>query len=206
MEKEKYLNDLIEIRKIMSRSSRFLSLSGLSGVSTGLIAMAGALLAEQLVFSRGNYLLGEAVMIGGDLLRSLVVIAGGTLLLSIASALWFTIRKSRREKLRVWDAQAERLLFNLMIPLVAGGIVSIILLRMGYVGFLPAMTLLFYGLALVNGSHYTLSHIRYLGLAEILLGLLALIFIGQSLYIWMLGFGLFQMVYGLLIQRKREEV
>ena len=106
MEKEKYLNDLIEIRKIMSRSSRFLSLSGLSGVSTGLLAM----------------------------------------------------------------------------------------------------TLLFYGLALVNGSHYTLSHIRYLGLAEILLGLLALIFIGQSLYIWMLGFGLFQMVYGLLIQRKREEV
>ena len=63
-----------------------------------------------------------------------------------------------------------------------------------------------YGLALVNGSHYTLSHIRYLGLAEILLGLLALIFIGQSLYIWMLGFGLFQMVYGLLIQRQGEGV
>ncbi len=101
MEKEKYLDDLSEIRKIMSRSSRFLSLSGMSGLSTGLIALVGALLAERLVFSRGNYLL---------------------------------------------------------------------------------------------------------GLAEILLGLLALVFISQSLYIWMLGFGLFQMVYGLLIQRKRRGV
>lgn len=206
MEKEKYLNDLSEIRKIMSRSSRFLSLSGLSGVSTGLIAFAGALLAGQLVFSRGNYLLGEAVVINGDEMRDLVLIACGTLLLSVVSALWFTIRKSKRENQRVWDAQAERLLVSLLIPLITGGLVCVILLRMGYVGFLPAMTLIFYGLALVSGSHYTLSHIRYLGLAEILLGLLALIFIGQSLYIWMLGFGLFQMVYGLLIQRQRGGV
>lgn len=206
MEKEKYLDDLSEIRKIMSHSARFLSLSGLSGVSTGLIALAGAFLAKQLVFSRGNYLLGEPVVISGDQLRDLVLIASGTLLLSVVSALWFTIRKSRRENQRVWDAQAGRLLVNLLISLITGGIVCVILLRMGYVGFLPAMTLLFYGLALVNGSHYTLSHIRYLGLAEILLGLLALIFICQSLYIWMLGFGLFQMVYGLLIQRKRGGV
>jgi hypothetical protein len=106
----------------------------------------------------------------------------------------------------VWDAQAGRLLVNLLIPLITGGIVCVILLRMGYIGFLPAMTLIFYGLALVNGSHYTHSHIRYLGMTEILLGLLALVFISQSLYIWMLGFGLFQMVYGLLIQRKRRGV
>ena len=97
MEKEKYLNDLSEIRKIMSRSSRFLSLSGLSGVSTGLIAFAGALLAGQLVFSRGNYLLGEAVVINGDEMRVLVFIACGTLLLSVVSALWFTIRKTEGE-------------------------------------------------------------------------------------------------------------
>ena len=202
MEKEKYLDDLSEIRKIMSHSARFLSLSGLSGVSTGLIALAGAFLAKQLVFSRGNYLLGEPVVISGDLLRDLVLIASGTLLLSVVSALWFTARKSRRENERAWDAQAGRLLVNLLIPLTTGGLLCLILLRMGYIGFLPAMTLIFYGLALVNGSHYTHSHIRYLGMTEILLGLLALVFISQSLYIWMVGFGLFQMVYGLLIQRK----
>ena len=206
MEKEKYLNDLSEIRKIMSRSSRFLSLSGLSGLSTGLIALTGAFAARQLVFSRCNFLQNEAVVIGGDALRDLVLIASGTLLLSVVSALWFTARKSRRENERVWDAQAGRLLVNLLIPLTTGGLLCLILLRMGYIGFLPAMTLIFYGLALVNGSHYTHNHIRYLGLAEILLGLLVLVFISQSLYIWMVGFGLFQMVYGLLIQRKRGGV
>ena len=206
MKKEKYLDDLSEIRKIMSRSSRFLSLSGMSGLSTGLIALTGAFAARQLVFSRGNYLQNDAVVIGGDALRDLVLIASGTLLLSVVSALWFTARKSRRENERAWDAQAGRLLVNLLIPLTTGGLLCLILLRMGYIGFLPAMTLIFYGLALVNGSHYTHSHIRYLGMTEILLGLLALVFISQSLYIWMLGFGLFQMVYGLLIQRKRRGV
>ena len=202
MEKEKYINDLSEIRKIMSRSSRFISLSGLSGVSTGFIALAGALLARQLVFRHHDYLVYEAVPIDADNLRNLLLIAMGTLLLSVFSALWFTGRKSRKENQHVWDNQAKRLLTNLLIPLTAGGILCLILLFRGYVGFLPGLTLIFYGLALVNGSHYTLSHIRYLGIAEIVLGLVAFLFIEQSLYLWMLGFGVIQMIYGLMIQRK----
>jgi len=86
--------------------------------------------------------------------------------------------------------------------LTTGGILCLLLLFKGYVGFIPALTLIFYGLALVNGSHYTFSHIRYLGITEIVLGLVAFLFIGQSLYLWMLGFGVVQMIYGLMIQRK----
>jgi len=202
MEKEKYANDLSEIRKIMSRSSRFISLSGLSGVSTGLIALVGALLARELVFKHHDYLVYEAVPIDADNLSKLLFVAMGTLLLSIFSALWLTARKSRKENQHVWDNQAKRLLTNLLIPLTTGGILCLILLFKGYVGFLPALTLIFYGLALVNGSHYTLSHIRYLGIAEIVLGLVAFLFIDQSLYLWILGFGVMQMIYGVMIQRK----
>jgi hypothetical protein len=202
MEKEKYLNDLSEIRKIMSRSARFISLSGLSGVSTGVIALAGALLAYQLVFSHHDYLVYEAVPINTESLGTLLLVALGTLLLSVVSALWFTGRKSRKENQHVWDNQAKRLLINLLIPLTTGGILCLILLFKGYVGFIPALTLIFYGLALVNGSHYTFSHIRYLGIVEILLGLVAFLFIEQSLFLWMLGFGVVQMIYGMLIQRK----
>lgn len=202
MEKEKYANDLSEIRKIMSRSSRFISLSGLSGVSTGLIALVGALLARELVFKHHDYLVYEAVPIDADNLSKLLLVAMGTLLLSIFSALWLTARKSRKENQHVWDNQAKRLLTNLLIPLTTGGILCLILLFKGYVGFLPALTLIFYGLALVNGSHYTLSHIRYLGIAEIVLGLVAFLFIDQSLYLWILGFGVMQMIYGVMIQRK----
>ncbi|MCM1567165.1 MAG: hypothetical protein NC238_14745 [Dehalobacter sp.] len=202
MEKEKYLDDLSEIRKIMSRSARFISLSGLSGVSTGVIALAGALLAYQLVFRHHDYLVDEVVPINTESLGTLLLIALGTLLLSVVSAVWFTGRKSRKENQRVWDDQARRLLINLLIPLTTGGILCLFLLFKGYVGFVPALTLIFYGLALVNGSHYTFSHIRYLGITEIVLGLVAFLFIGQSLYLWMLGFGVVQMIYGLMIQRK----
>ncbi|MDD3910042.1 MAG: hypothetical protein PHN86_08845 [Proteiniphilum sp.] len=186
----------------MSRSSRFISLSGLSGVSTGLIALVGALLARELVFKHHDYLVYEAVPIDADNLSKLLFVAMGTLLLSIFSALWLTARKSRKENQHVWDNQAKRLLTNLLIPLTTGGILCLILLFKGYVGFLPALTLIFYGLALVNGSHYTLSHIRYLGIAEIVLGLVAFLFIDQSLYLWILGFGVMQMIYGVMIQRK----
>jgi len=202
MEKEKYLDDLSEIRKIMSRSARFISLSGLSGVSTGVIALAGALLAYQLVFRHHDYLVDEVVPINTESLGTLLLIALGTLLLSVVCAVWFTGRKSRKENQRVWDDQARRLLINLLIPLTTGGILCLFLLFKGYVGFVPALTLIFYGLALVNGSHYTFSHIRYLGITEIVLGLVAFLFIGQSLYLWMLGFGVVQMIYGLMIQRK----
>ncbi len=202
MEKEKYLDDLSEIRKIMSRSARFISLSGLSGVSTGVIALAGALLAHQLVFRYHDYLVDKAVRINVESLSTLLLIALGTLFFSVVSAVWFTGRKSRKENQRVWDDQARRLLINLLIPLITGGILCLVLLFKGYVGFVPALTLIFYGLALVNGSHYTFSHIRYLGITEIVLGLAAFLFIGQSLYLWMLGFGVVQMIYGLMIQRK----
>lgn len=202
MEKEKYANDLREIREIMSRSSRFLSLSGLSGVSTGVIALVGALLAHQYVFNTQDFLTIGSVSIEGENLRLLLLISFGTLLLSVLSALWFTRRKSKKERQYVWDFQAKRLLLNLMIPLTTGGILSLIFLFRGYVGVLPSITLIFYGLALVNGSHHTLSHIRYLGIAEIVLGIVALLFIEQSLYVWMMGFGVLQIIYGLIIQRK----
>ncbi len=67
---------------------------------------------------------------------------------------------------------------------------------------LPSMTLIFYGLALVNGGKYTFPEIRTLGILQIIIGLLAFQFIGLSLLFWALGFGLVQIIYGLVIQRK----
>ncbi|MDD2938773.1 MAG: hypothetical protein PHS25_10845, partial [Proteiniphilum sp.] len=158
--------------------------------------------ARQLVFRHHDYLVYEAVPIDADNLSNLLLVALGTLLSSVFSALWFTGRKSRKENRCAWDNQAKRLLTNLLIPLLAGGILCLILLLRGYVGFLPGLTLIFYGLALLNGSHFTLSHIRLLGIADIVLGLFAFLFIEQSLFLWMLGFGVLQSIYGLLIQWK----
>jgi hypothetical protein len=200
--KTDYIKDLEQIKDIMNRSTRFITLSGLSGVSTGIIALAGAIVAYQTFFKDTDYLVYEAVGLSGAFTGQLLVIALGTLVLSVISALFFTRRQTKKQQQPAWDAQSKRLLINLLIPLVAGGLFALMLLLKGFVGMLPPVTLLFYGLALVNASKYTLSDIRSLGLIEVALGLLAFWFIGYGLLIWALGFGLVQLVYGLLMQKK----
>ncbi len=46
---KQHLQDLTEIRSMMERSSRFISLSGLSGISAGVFALIGAYLAYRRI-------------------------------------------------------------------------------------------------------------------------------------------------------------
>ncbi|WP_304063043.1 hypothetical protein [Pedobacter glucosidilyticus] len=199
--KEKYLEDIKEIKEIMNRSTRFISLSGWSGVSTGLIALAGVT-AYFIIFQKQNWLIEQPVSINATNLLYLLLIAVVTLVLSIGSAIFFTKQKVIKEKQKIWDQQSKRLLVNLSIPLVTGGLLCLLLLFKGFIGFLPALTLIFYGLALINASKYTLPELRNLGLLEIVLGLIAIQFIAYSLLLWALGFGVIQVIYGLIVQKK----
>lgn len=191
-----YLKDLSEIKAIMQRSSRFISLSGLSGVLAGTYALVGAYLAYSLLYQESDVFSYRVVTTDFSTTAQLFTIAIGVLILSILSGIWFTTRKARRENLPVWDQQAKRLLINLFIPLAAGGILCLILVNKGYIGIIAPLTLIFYGLALVNASKFTLSEIRSLGLLEIALGLLASHFIGYGLLFWALGFGILHIIYG----------
>ena len=203
--KEKYIEDLKEIKVIMDRSTRFISLSGLSGVSTGIIALAGVFVAYLTIFKEQDYLVYNAIELKSESLNLLLLIAIGTLALSILLAIFFTRRKTNRQNQSVWDNQTKRLLINLFIPLFTGGVLCLVLLLKGYVGLLPPLTLIFYGLALVNGSKYSLPEIRTLGLFEIIIGLIAIQFIEYGLLFWAFGFGLIQIVYGLIVQMKYEK-
>jgi hypothetical protein len=200
--KEKYIEDLKEIKDIMNRSTRFISLSGLSGVSTGITALIGVSLAYLLIFKQQNYLVYQAVDLNGKNLAYLLIIAIGTLMLSIGMAIFFTTSKTKKRGQSIWDSQTKRLLINLIIPLTTGGILSLMLIFKGYLGIVPSLTLIFYGLALVNGSKYTVPEIRNLGLIEIILGLIAFQLIQFSLLFWAIGFGLMQIIYGIIVQRK----
>lgn len=202
MNKQKYIDDLKEIKDTMDRATRFISLSGLSGVSTGITALTGAFLAYQAVFKNDDYLVYNAVDISSKNLWYLLLISMGTLILSVACAIFFTNRKTKKQNQGVWNVQVKRLLINLSIPLITGGLLCLMLLLKGFVGFLFPLTLIFYGLALVNGSKYTLTEIRNLGLIQILLGLIAFQFINYGLVFWALGFGVFQIIYGLIVQKK----
>ncbi len=204
MSKEKYQKDLEEIKDIMSRSSRFISLSGMSGISAGVIALAGAFAAYKFVFSQTDILEYTQVSITNNDLRILLLIAGVTLLLSIGAGIFFTSRETKKSKQKVWDQQTKRLLTNLAIPLVTGGLLCLLLIIKSYFVFVMPLTLVFYGLALVNASKYSINELRSLGIIEILLGIVAVYFTEFSLILWATGFGVLHIIYGVVMQLKNK--
>ena len=200
--KSKYIEDLKEIKDIMNRSSRFISLSGLSGISAGITALIGAYVAYKLVFVGGDYLSFGSVSLSTEQFYMLIITACGKISVSIGLVIYLTTQETKKRNQKIWDQQTKRILINLAIPLLAGGIISLMFLVRGYVGVVLPMTMIFYGMALVNVSKYTLNELRSLGLSEILLGLLALQFVSYGLIIWSIGFGILHIVYGFIVKMK----
>lgn len=200
MDNKKYLNDIKDIKDMMERSSRFISLSGLSGISAGLFALIAAYIAYKTVYINQDLLSYKNVSLTKASLTVLLLIAIVTLTLSIGSGILFTVIKAKKHNNKVWDLQTKRLLINLFVPLIAGGIFCLMILLKGFISLVAPLTLIFYGLALINASKYSFSEIRSLGLIEIILGLLATYFIGYGLIFWSIGFGILHIIYGIVMQ------
>lgn len=197
--------DLASIRLLMERSTRFISLSGLSGVLAGVYALAGSAFAYMLIYYPNTpfgfrfYFVNEQ-----DVLVKLIVAAAVVLILSIATGFLFTVKKSKKLSIKYWDHNSRRFLINTAIPLIAGGVFIITLLLRGYLGIVAPASLLFYGLALISGSVYTLGEIRYLGLCQVALGLISAMLPGYGLIFWSLGFGVLHIVYGIVMHNKYD--
>ncbi len=200
--KQKYEEDLREIREIMSRSSRFISLSGLSGISAGIIGLVAAYLAWKYVFIQHAYFSYQTAVLPDPQFSYLLMLSFGTLLMAIGTTFYFTQRAGRKKQGKVWDLKAKRLLINLLIPLVSGGLICLILLFKGLTGFAVGLSLVFYGLALVNAGKYTLPEVRMLGLVQLSLGIAGILFIELGLVFWALGFGVVHMLYGIFMNLK----
>lgn len=184
--------DLRDIKSLMERSSRFISLSGLAGVFAGIYALIGAWIAD-------TYLMNETYTNRAGHLEhqtSLILVALAVLVISVVTAIFFTTRNAKRKSQKIWDKTSRRMLLNLAIPLLAGGAFLVLLLVQNTFYLIAPLMLLFYGLALINASKYTLDDIRYLGYCEILLGLIATWFYGHGLLFWSIGFGWLHIIYG----------
>ncbi len=201
MEANEQLEALKDIRKMMNRSVRFLSLSGLSGLFAGLYA----LIAAYIVY---DYLGGLVYIeiFSTDDLQFFIILAISTLFLAIFTAYFFTRRKAKKAGVSIWDETAKNALINLCIPLFVGGIFCLALINAGLFGLLAPVTLIFYGLSLVNASKHTFPVIRQLGLIEIALGLINAFFIGYGLIFWVIGFGILHIIYGLYMYYKYDRV
>lgn len=203
------LETLQDIKRIMERSSRFISLSGWSGISAGICALIGAWVAHKRLSGFVNrmgrfYREPDPEVYTENLFYDLVLIAVITFIAAFISAFFFTYIRSRRNGVPIWDRTVQRLAWNTILPMAVGGTMLLRALELGYYELVAPGCLLFYGLALVNASKYTLGEVRYLGYGQIILGIMNLWIVNEGLYFWAAGFGVLHIVYGAVMWWKYE--
>ncbi len=207
MKKERdYIGDIAEIRSMMERTSKFLSLSGWAGVMAGIYALTAAYLTYAVLDFNPSEITPSAGTLTSwpTIPLQLLTLAFGTLLLAIGTAIFLSQRKSSRRGEKLWNATSRRMVTNMAVPLVTGGLLILLLLLNGLTGLAAPFSLIFYGLALFNAGNFTYSAVKLLGLMEIMLGLIGIHFIGYGLLCWAIGFGLLHIVYGIYIHYRYE--
>lgn len=206
-DEQDYVRDIVEMRSMMERSSKYLSVSGLASIIAGIYALCGAFIAFKYfyfnpdeIFFRGNT---ASAKLDAHLLN-VVVLAVIVLVLSVGTAVFLSYKKANSRGERVWNPSSRRLLVNMAIPLLTGGVLILILIVKGMIGLIAPFTLLFYGLALYNASKFTYEEVRSLGLIQIGLGLLGAYFVGYGTLLWALGFGVVHIIYGIYLYYRYE--
>jgi len=201
MNEKDYLKDIAEIKNLMNRSSRFISLSGLSGIFAGIYAIVGAIIGYIYLFPKP----GEYLTLHSLNFKLLLILLASVLILSIITSYLITSRTAKKNKEEIWNKTTRRLLLNFLMPLVTGGIYIVIKLTSQHYGLTASLMLIFYGLALVNASKYTIGNVKYLGYAEIIVGLVCAALPGFGLWFWLIGFGLLHIIYGSIMYLKETK-
>jgi len=218
-ESSQHLENLRDIKQMMQKSSRFISLSGLSGIAAGCCALAGAWVARNRIEAYKSDQSIEVIDIKGysgsgrikplslmNLEKELIIIAVVTFLLAFSLSFLFTYQRSKKTGVPIWGYVARKVMVNVMIPMLAGAVVIWKMMELDIYGLIAPTSLIFYGLALINASKYTFQEIRYLGYGQLILGLMNLWLIGYGLTFWAIGFGILHIIYGFVMWWKNERL
>jgi hypothetical protein len=189
------LHDVRDIRSTIEQPSRFLSLSGLAGILSGLICTVGALAANALLASG----LSEH-----ETVQAIGVVAAGVVIATLSTSAWLSARLARRSGVPAGATGNKSILLELGTPLVAGGFFVFVLVLHRMFLAVPGSLLIFYGIALAAAAKVSREEVRFLGWIEIAIGLLAFAFPEHGLLYWALGFGIAQILYGGLMYFKYE--
>jgi len=205
MKKEQdYIQDIAEIRSMMERSSKFLSLSGWAGIMAGIYALLGAYIAYTFLNFHPDELFYSSLGSSSSSLPEVILLAITILILALGTAVFLSYKRAGKRNEKLWNPTAKLLLVNMMVPLVVGGILILFMLSKGLIGLVAPFCLLFYGLALFNAGRYTYQEVKILGLTEIILGLIGFWFVEYGLLFWALGFGVVHIIYGIHMNYKYE--
>ena len=205
-ENRDYSQDIAEIRSMMERSSKFLSLSGLAGILAGIYALAGAYAAytffnfnpDKIFYSSSELETSQSYLF------EVTIIAVLILILALATAIFLSWKKAEKKNEKIWNPTSRRLLTSMAVPLFTGGILILLLIAQGLIGLVAPLTLIFYGLALYNAGKFTIDEVKFLGMIQLALGLISSYFIEYGLLIWALGFGVVHIVYGIYMHIRYE--
>jgi uncharacterized membrane protein YidH (DUF202 family) len=203
MKKEQdYIQDIAEIRSMMERSSKFLSLSGWAGIMAGIYALLGAYIAYTFLNFHPDELFYSSLGSSSSSLPEVILLAITILILALGTAVFLSYKRAGRRNEKLWNPTAKLLLVNMMVPLVAGGILILFMISKGLIGLVAPFSLLFYGLALFNAGRYTYQEVKILGLTEIILGLIGSWLVEYGILFWALGFGVVHIIYGIHMNYK----
>ncbi|MEP0479819.1 MAG: hypothetical protein ABJD23_06365 [Nonlabens sp.] len=211
MKTDKYLDDIKEIKSLMHKSTRFISLSGMSGVMAGIYALIGGVfgyfIIEKARENGTRDTLDRLTTTPWDQNPSLqiLVVAAIVLFMAVLTAFFLTKAKASKHKQKIWTKQSIRLVVNFMVPLNIGALFTLALLQYHLIGLVAPAMLVFYGLACMNAAQFTLGTVKYLGLSCAILGLINTQFIGYGLYFWTAGFGLCHIIYGAVMYYKYDK-
>lgn len=194
-----YTKDIAEIRLMMERSSKFLSLSGWAGILAGIYALTGAWIAHSILEFQPDTFLYTHSNPG-----SVALVASVVLILALLSAFIDSRVKANKRKEKAWNTTSKKMLAAMAVPLATGGLLILILISNGLMGLIAPFTLIFYGLALYNAGFYTFKEVRLMGFVQIALGLLNTIFISYGLLFWAIGFGAVHILYGIIMHFRYE--
>lgn len=201
----KYQDDLSAIRGIMEDRTRFISLSGLSGILAGVYALIGAYIAYRTIYYSDKVLYRsfQENLYSAEAFK-LFTIALLVLVFAIITGIILSYRKAKKQDSKLWNKSSKNLIINMLVPLITGGVFILFLIFYGYINLIASASLIFYGLALYSAGNYTFSDVKNLGIAEILLGMVALFYPGFGLFIWAVGFGILHILYGAIMYYKYE--
>lgn len=201
-----YEKDLASIRNVMDRSSKFISLSGLSGILAGLYALAGVTAFYYMViYPESPFQYRIYPFADYNTLRRLMLVAIAVLAASVATAWWLSWKKAHKSGLRLWNPASRMIVINMAVPLVSGGILIVIMLFTGHFTLAAPGCLIFYGIALIQASPNTFEEVRYLGFCQIGLGLISAVFPGYGMIFWAIGFGLLHILYGAIMYNRYDK-
>ena len=183
---ERAMDNLRYIRETMERSTAFTGISGWGEVVIGATALVASVVAANQPTFRGWL--------------AVWVVEG---LISLLIAGWSMDRKARAVNMPLMSASGRKAVFSLSPPIVAGGLLTIVLLRAGLANAIPGTWLLLYGTGVVTGGMFSVPAVPIMGLCFMILGAMALLApIDLSNWFMAAGFGGLHLVFGVIIARK----